>query len=225
MSTAKMPLFPRKIADQVADVNAKQAYIISAASRLSISNTRLSELAAEVTKVNAAYNKASDKENRSKMDTAALEIALKECHEILRRIIDYNVRYNESTSVLPEDFEALNVYRPGTKEPLPDPSHSPRITSATSTDNIVSISIVNPLNGRRGKPDGCQSYDIAYKVGGERPNSITELTEHKNAGTSPVRISFPLEQEDKPLYFAVRYIGTRGAFGPWSEIQKVTITR
>jgi hypothetical protein len=225
MVTTKKTLFPRNIADQVADVNAKQAYIISVASRLSISSTRLSELAATVARVNAAYAKASDKENRSHLDMVELQIALDECHEISRRIIDYSVKYNPSSSVLPEDFEALNVYRPGTKEPLPDPEHSPRIAGATSSDNVVSISLVNPLNGKRGKPAGCRSFDIAYRAGGERPQHIAELTEHKNSGASPIRIQFTLEQEDQPLYFAIRYIGTRGTFGPWSEIQKVMITR
>jgi hypothetical protein len=221
----KKPLFPNDIADQVADVNAKQSYIISVATRLSISSTRLSELAAEVKKVNAAYAKASDVENRSRMDTAELQIALKECHELLRRIIDYNVKYNDSSSVLPEDFEALNVYRPGTKEPLPDPTHSPRVSGMSSSDNAVSISLVNPLNGKRGKPVGCRSFEVVYKVGGERPQHIVELTEHIYAGSSPIRMQFSLEQEDRPLYFAVRYVGTRSAFGPWTEVQKVTITR
>jgi hypothetical protein len=225
MVTTKKLLFPRNIADQVADVNAKQAYLIAVASRLGISDTRLSELAEYVKKVNAAYARASDKENRSRLDTAELRITLNECHEILRRIIEYNVKYNPSESVLPEDFEALNVYRPGPREPLPDPIHSPRVAGAVSTDNVVTVSLVNPLNGRRGKPAGCRSYDIAYKAGGERPQSIAELTEHKNAGSSPIHIPFPLELEDQPLYFAVRYIGTRGAFGPWSEIQKVIIIR
>jgi hypothetical protein len=225
MPTPKKPLFPRIVAAQVADVNAKQSYIISVATRLSISTTHLSELADRVTKVNAAYAKASDKENRSQMDTAALHIALKECQELLRRIIEYSVKYNTSVNVMPEDFEALNVYRPGTNEHLPDPKHSPRIAGATSSDNIVTISLVNPLNGKRGKPDGCQSYEVACKVGGERPQHISELTERINAGSSPIRIPFSLEQEDLPLYFAARYIGTRGAFGPWTEIQKVIITR
>jgi predicted GTPase len=154
MPVAKKPLFPKAIADQVAYVNAKQSYIISVAPRLSISATRLSELAAEVSKVNAAYAKASDKETRSQLDTTALQIALKDCHETLRRIIDYSVKNNPSSSVQPEDFKALNVYRPGTHEPLPDPTHSPRVASATSSDNIVTLTLVNPLNGKRGKPSG-----------------------------------------------------------------------
>jgi hypothetical protein len=225
MPTSKKPLFPLSIADQVADVNAKQSYIISAASRLSISGTRLSELAGEVEKVNAAYAKASDKETRSKLDTAELQIVLKDCHEVLRRIIDYSVKNNPSPNVLPEDFVALNVYLPGTHEPLPDPTHAPHVEKATSTDNIVTISLVNPLNGKRGKPAGCRSHDVIYRAGGERPQTIAELTEHKIAGSSPVQIPFAFEQEDQPLYFAVRYIGSRGAFGPWSEIQKIIITR
>jgi hypothetical protein len=164
MPTSKKPLFPYGIANQVADVNAKQAYIISVASRLSISDTRLSELAFAVKKVNAAYTRASNLENRSQMDTAALKIALSECHETLRRIIDYNVKYNPSSSVQPEDFEALNIYRPGTKEPLPDPEHSPHVAGATSSDNVVSITLVNSLNGKRGKPAGCRSFDVAYRA-------------------------------------------------------------
>jgi hypothetical protein len=225
MPAAKKPLFPRGIADQVADANAKQSYIISIAARLSISAERLSELADAVAKVNAAYARASDRENRSRLDTVSLQIALNECHEILRRIIDYSVKYNTSTDVLPKDFEALNIYRPGTKEPLPDPIYSPRLAGAISSDNVVTLSILNPLNRKRGKPDGCRSFDIVYRAGGERPQSIADLTERKNAGSTPVRIPFPFEMEDQPLYFAIRYIGTRGAFGPWTEIQKVMITR
>jgi hypothetical protein len=225
MTKAKKPLFPLSIADQVADVNAKQSYIISAASRLSISSTRLSELDDKVKKVNEVYARAGDKEKHSQLDTAELKIALEDCHELLRRIIEYSVKYNASSSVLPEDFEALNVYRPGTHEPLPDPTLAPHVEKATSTDNIVNISLVNPLNGKRGKPAGCRTHDVAYRVGGERPQDPDELTEHKNFGSSPVRLPFAYAQEDQPLYFAVRYIGTRGAFGPWSEIHKVTITR
>jgi hypothetical protein len=225
MPAAKKPLFPRTIAGQVADVNAKQAYLISAATRLSISTTRLEELSAAAAKVNAAYAKASNKETRSHLDRVELQVALNDCHDLLRRIIDYSVKHNDSVNVQPEDFEALNVYRPGTKEPLPDPLYSPHIAGASSKDNAVSISFVNPLNGKRGKPAGCRSFDVAYLAGGERPQSIAELTERKNAGSSPVRITFTLDHEDQPLYFAVRYIGTRGAFGPWTEIQKVMITR
>ncbi|MDR0413560.1 MAG: hypothetical protein LBH61_07165, partial [Dysgonamonadaceae bacterium] len=67
MANAKKPLFPRKIADQVSDVNEKQEYLVSVAKRLSISETRLSELSGRVNKVNTAYAKASKKETRSQL--------------------------------------------------------------------------------------------------------------------------------------------------------------
>ncbi|MDR0413412.1 MAG: hypothetical protein LBH61_06410 [Dysgonamonadaceae bacterium] len=225
MATTKNPLFPIKIADQVADVNSKQEYLVSVAERLSISDTRLSELAEKVAKVNADYAKASNRETRSQLDTAELAFALKDCHQLLRRIIDYSVKYNRSQHVRPEDFEALNVYRYSGREPLPEPTHSPRLAKGSSRDNIVTLSFVNPLNGKRGKPSGCASFEVAYRLGGERPLHIAELSERINTSSSPIHIPFSLDQENQLLFFAVRYIGTRGDFGPWSEINKVMVTR
>jgi predicted nucleic-acid-binding Zn-ribbon protein len=68
------------------------------------------------------------------------------------------------------------------------------------------------------------SVDTALKLIDYLAASVNSLK--KNTATaSPMRLQFEFDDEFKVLYLAFRWIGTRGDYGPWTDIHKITIAR
>jgi hypothetical protein len=68
------------------------------------------------------------------------------------------------------------------------------------------------------KLEGQHGIEAVYRVGGERPTHISELTHSVFDTDSPLEIEFDEADRGKIVWFAVRWENTRGEKGPWSEI-------
>jgi hypothetical protein len=223
MPQAKHPLFPRTIDSIVADLNTKKNYLESNNVRLNIPASELLTINMQITSMNDAYTIARDIDVRSKIDIAIRDTAIDIARETMRRVIFFYVVKNPNANTV--DYEALRIPIPGSGHRLPAPDSAPGIKNIVSHDLSVTIKFYDASTGKRAKPDGVQSIEIIFKLGGEYPTDISDLTERLNATSSPASIRFAPSNEFEVLYVAFRWIGTRGDFGPWSEIYKVIIVR
>jgi hypothetical protein len=223
MLHAKHPLFPKAISEQIADLNSKRNYLKTVASRLGIPTAEITKIDTQVNAVFAANAAASDPDTRTKLDTANRRQAISTAQENIRKVIVFYITGNPNTTNV--DYEALSIPRPGPHPHLPPPEHIPGIGHITSSYLAVIIPFFDGQTGRRGRPDGVRSIEVLYKLGGEPPTDVSEMTEHKVENASPMRLQFGFNDYMKTVYLVFRWIGTRGDFGPWSEIYEVSIAR
>ena len=222
MST-KTSLFPQKIDEQVSDLNTKQGYITSNAARFGVTGTELETMHERVTAVNTAHAAASNKDTRTRVDVAVRLEALRLAKADIRKIIEFRIAGNPNATEV--DYEALSIPRPGHHSPLPAPEFVPGIGHISSSDLHVIVPFFDGKNNKHAKPAGVYAIEAYYQLGGEQPASIVSLTERATDTSSPLRIRFEFDDEFKIVYLAFRWIGTRGDYGPWSEIHKVAIAR
>lgn len=191
--------------------------------RLKIPATVAEELTATKVAVDTAYAKKQDADNRTKLDTIALHEALGEAHKVFRRYLHYYVKYNRAA--MPGDFEALYMPVPGRRSSLPAPSDTPGIRSVKSDNWAVTVIFFDAKSNRRAKPDGVRGLEVYYKLDGGEPDGIEQLTAHAIATASPLRLQFEMEDRFKKVYLAFRWLGTRGDYGPWSDLYKVNVSQ
>jgi hypothetical protein len=222
MTRSSTPLFPTKIDEEIVDLDAKRMYMKTNAGRFGISSADLSRMDAAVNAAQTAFAAANNPATRSRLDIANRDRAIESAQEIEKKIIDYYVIGNQATTDV--DYEMLRIPKPGPHPHLPDPNSAPGLT-LTSKQLAIILAFYDMVTGHRGKPRGVQAIEVYMKIGGEPPSSPAEMTERRVGTDSPMRIPFDFEQEDQVVYLVVRWIGTRGVYGPWSEIHKVIILR
>jgi hypothetical protein len=223
MAYTKQPLFPRPLAEAIADLNLKRNYLTTNATRFGIETSDLSKIETSVNAAQAAYEKAREPKARTTIDIDNRNVAIKKAQGILRKLIGYYVVGNANATEA--DYDILRIPVPGLHPPLPDPEHVPGISSLTSRDLSIYASFFDTTNGHRGKPAGVQSIEACFKVGGEPPAGPGEMSERRVGTDSPMRLQFEFEQMFQLAYIAFRWVGTRGVYGPWSDIHKVSIAR
>jgi hypothetical protein len=223
MSPAKRLLFPLGIPEQIADLNTKKNYLAINASRFGIPAADMTRIDTQVNAAIAAHTKASDRDTRTKLDVANRILAIKTAQKTIRKIIAYYVVDNPNATIV--DYEALNIPRPGPYPHLPPPKQAPGIGHITSEYLSVTIPFFDAQTRKLAKPEGVQAIEAYYKLGGDPPKGISEMIKLKNSTASPMHVQFEPDKELEILYLVFRWIGTRGDFGPWSEIYKIVISR
>jgi hypothetical protein len=223
MGHPKHPLFPTTIEEQISDLHTKVNYLTENATRFGIPASELTKLSGLVANVDAAHAKMLDKDTRTKLDTANQTEAILLAQAEARKIIEYYVVGNPETT--PVDYEALRIPVPGHHTPLPSPTHAPGLGHITSEDLGVTVPFHDAQHNIKGKPDGVYAIEGYYKLGGTPPADISELSEKATATASPMHLQFEFADEFKILYLAFRWIGTRGDYGPWTDIHKIAIAR
>jgi hypothetical protein len=223
MAHSKHPLFPETIAEQIADLDSKRKYLKANQTRFGISSTDMEKIDTLVDAAIAANTVASNRDTRTKLDVATRILDIETAQGIERKVIDYYVIGNPNTTEV--DYEALRIPRPGPHPHLPDPKDIPGIRRLTSSNLAVLISFFNIQTGKRSKPAGVQAIEAYYKIGGDPPANISEMSERLIGTASPLRIQFEFGQELQVVYLVFRWVGTRGSYGPWSEIYRIAIAR
>jgi hypothetical protein len=223
MGHRKQTLFPVSIDDQVADLNTKLDYLEENNNRFNIPQIELATLRTEVTAVNTFHAIASNKDKRSKIDVAKRNEAIDAAQLTARKVIDFYVVKSPNTTAV--DYEVLRIPTSGPFHPLPPPKHAPGIRHLESNSLGVSIEFFDAESDRRAKPGGVQSIEVCIQLGGEMPAGPAEMSERKIFTSSPIHLQFDFEDELKIVYLVFRWVGTRGDYGPWSEIYRVVIVR
>jgi hypothetical protein len=220
---AKSTLFPVKIDDLVNDLRSKHDYLKSAQARLAIATAHMTQMTETLAAVDTAYAQTTDREKRTPLATARLHEALDNAKEIFRKHIEFYVEHNPAAT--PVDFEALHIPPSGGGTPLPVPEATPGIGHISSADLEITIPFFDAKNGHHAKPEGVYALETYFKIGGDEPIDISLLSEKAMTTSSPQRIRCNFDDEFKIAYLAFRWIGTRGDYGPWSSIHKISVAR
>jgi hypothetical protein len=221
MTHSKNSLFPRPVNEAVANLNTDCTYLETNGTRLGVPPNETAALRIQVDDLNVKHAIASNKDLRSKLDVAERDLAIETAQATTRKIIDYYVEGNPNAT--PVDYEALNIpLHP--HHVLPSPEHAPGIGHITSEDLNVHVPFFDAQTGKLAKPKGVHAIEAYLKLG-EPPKDFSEMTEKKVSTSSPMHIPFDVENEFETLHIVFRWVGTRGDYGPWSEIHKVIIVR
>jgi hypothetical protein len=78
-------------------------------------------------------------------------------------------------------------------------------------------------SGTKKKPAGVAYCEIWAKVGGPAPTDAIQLTYLGNATKSPQMEDYSAAQAGQTVYYWLRWVNTRGEFGPWGVQVSATI--
>ncbi|MDR1102344.1 MAG: hypothetical protein LBL42_01170 [Tannerella sp.] len=223
MTHTKHSLFPRTVEAQVADLKSKRKYLEANAGRLGISPADRAEINAKVDAVIEAHARTVNLDTRTKIDVATRNCAIRTAQDTLRTMINYYVTGKHSATEM--DYLLLNIPRRGPHTQLSPPDRAPGIGRITSANMAVLIPFFDAETGRYGKPEGVQFIEVAFKLDGEMPEGLSEMPGHREASDSPLRLQFELNDDMKVVYLILRWVGTRGDYGPWSKMYRIIITR
>jgi hypothetical protein len=222
--TTKRRLFSRTVSGQVSDLHTKYDYLASIAKRegIDIPDEELDLLAQLLGEVDAAYEKACDRATRSHNDVTNRNEVIRNAIRQFRRTVTYYVTNNDAATDV--DREALRIHTSGRHSLLPPPKFVPGIGHISSHSYMITIPFFNAESRKHIKPEGVYGIETLYQVGGLEPTSVTQLTQRIVGTSSPLKLRFDSPDQFKILYLAFRWIGTRGDFGPWSKIYKISIS-
>jgi hypothetical protein len=223
MSHSRHPLFPKGIDESVADLNTKLQYLIDNNIRFRIPADEMTNLTALISKVNEMYEKARNKDTCTKLDVANRNLAIETAETSFRKDINFYIVGNPQATEV--DYEALRIPQPGYHPHLPLPTYAPVIRNIISKELGLEITVIDSKTNKQSIPEGAQSIEVYYQLDGNPPPDINDMKERKVSTTMIIHMQFNFEDENKVVYLAFRWIGTRGDYGIWSEIHKKTIIR
>jgi hypothetical protein len=107
--------------------------------------------------------------------------------------------------------------------PVPVPTTVVETKVSWPAPGVVEMAFHDSESEGRAKPYGVHGAEFIYAILDTPPAGWEELTHSVFDTRSPIRLSFANEMRRRTLYFAARWENTRGAKGPWSEIQETSI--
>ncbi len=100
----------------------------------------------------------------------------------------------------------------------------PGPTAVPETRPIVSVNTAERLTtSSRRRPIGVAACEIWVKVGGVPPVDASELRFLTTATRSRYTAAYDGDEAGQPAHYMLRWIGTRGQRGPWSQTITATI--
>ncbi|MBI4722613.1 MAG: hypothetical protein HY769_06405 [Candidatus Stahlbacteria bacterium] len=171
-----------------------------------------------------AWDKAKNKDSRSRADVRAKIEAKKAYVAVLRKFIREWIAFNSKVTNAEREWLGLKV-KDTEPTPVGAPVDSPiiSINFAYRDRHIVSAG-PNPENEQRNaKPKGVASIELRMKVGGAAPVSAAETVPAAVITHSPYTAELGAHR-DKTVWWIARYLSTRGIPGPWSEAVGAQVT-
>ncbi|MDR2138843.1 MAG: hypothetical protein LBP50_04775 [Tannerella sp.] len=172
-----------------------------------------------------AFEDWKNPSERTPVKTATLTAAENLFIPLYRHL--YTGMLKDNPLVTDADLVAMGLPKrqTGGRHPASVPETSPAASVKMPGPGIVEIHFRDSAvdNPSRAKPAGVHGAEIAWAVLDTPPVNWSQL-EHSSFDTaSPFRLSFEGDRRGQRLYFALRWENTRGAKGPWSEIQDAVI--
>jgi hypothetical protein len=164
-----------------------------------------------------AFDKASNRQNRTSADVQAKDDARKIFEKSLRNFVAQWLSNN--SKVTNSDRERLGLtVKTGTRTPAPVPVTFPIGTVDFSVRLQHTIHFYDESSARKkAKPAGVHGCEIWMKIDGAAPADASELTYLVTDTSSPYRAAFEGKYAGKTVYYWLRWVNTRGEHGPWSS--------
>jgi hypothetical protein len=164
----------------------------------------------------AAFDKASNKQNRTAADVLAKDEAYDDYVAVIRPFVAQWLANNSKVSDSDRARMGLTV-KTGTRTPTPVPATSPIGTVDFSVRLQHSIQFYDETSAHsNAKPVGVHGCEVYMKVDGDAPKDASELTYVGTCTASPYQVKFDGSKVGKHVYYWLRWVNTRGESGPWS---------
>ena len=148
-----------------------------------------------------------------------------EAKETARRAMDANIRakagvIQKNPATTDADRAAARLTVPkGTRSRVQVPGSYPIVKKVDKSNR----SLLRIFYGdsetvtHSARPRGVAFAEIRYHIGGPEPVNAAAMPLLKMHGRSPFRADFEAEQVGQTVWFCMRWVNTRGEFGPWCK--------
>ncbi|MDD4991952.1 MAG: hypothetical protein PHR83_06955 [Paludibacter sp.] len=188
-----------------------------------ISAEVITSLKASQTRWTTAYDKTSNKQNRTTADVItkneAGEDFTKEIRDVVQQWLVRNPKVTDA------DRARLGItVRTNTHTPVPPPSTFPVGSVDFSLRLQHSISFYDQASAHsNAKPEGVSGCEIYLKVDGEAPKSVEEMNFQGTCTASPLVVKFESAKAGKTAWYWLRWVNRKGETGPWSTVVSAMI--
>ncbi|MEI8087572.1 MAG: hypothetical protein WCG93_15285 [Paludibacter sp.] len=163
-----------------------------------------------------AFDKTSNKQNRTVAEVQAKDEAADRYKAAIRPFVTENLSVNSNVSDSDRVLMGLTV-KTGTRTPKPVPTSSPVASVDFSTRMQHTLNYYDENASRsKAKPEGVHGCEIFMKVDGAAPTEVSELNFVGTCTASPYKVTFDGAKGGKTVYYWLRWVNTRGECGPWS---------
>jgi hypothetical protein len=197
--------------------------LITLSIRIHIPEDTITKLTSLVEDFTDAYNIAHNPATRTKVSIQRRVDARKVLEKYTREIVNEYISKNHLLTN--GDRETLGLPIPKTtRTPSPIAVKYPAIEININVLRQITIYFF-PLGGRRrsAKPEGQTAVEIRWRISDTPIVDINELTQSSIDMRSPFTMKFEGHDRGKIVYFALRWLNTRGEPGPWTNVISTVI--
>ncbi|MGB9562012.1 MAG: hypothetical protein ACPL6C_04275 [bacterium] len=185
--------------------------------------TEFDALTALQTEWNSAWERAKNKDTRSRADVQAKREARKAYQSALRKFVRQWIAFNSKVS--DADREALGLkVKDVEPTPMPVPDRAPDITVVEIKHLSHKLRLTDPANPHtQSKPKGVRAIQVFRYIGESAPEDISKYQYVGDATRFLFESKFTLKDVCNNAYYIARYVNTRGIPGPWSNVVSAAI--
>ena len=171
----------------------------------------------------AAFEKASNKQNRTAADVITKKEAGDDFTREIRNTVQQWLVRNPKVTDADRVRMGINV-RSTTHTPVPAPSTYPMGSVDFSRRLQHTISFYEQASAHsNAKPDGVTGCEIYLKVDGEAPKNVEEMNFQGTCSASPFVMKFDSAKAGKIAWYWLRWVNRKGEPGPWSMVVSAMI--
>lgn len=164
-----------------------------------------------------AYAKAENKQNRTMPDVQAKVDARAVYEKDLRNFTIQWLANNKRVANSDRERMGLTI-KSDTRTPVPKPVTFPVGMADFSVRLQTTLSWADQNTPTsKAKPVGVHGCEIWMKIDGPAPLDPSELSYLATVTHSPYTTTFEGKYVSKTVYFWLRWVNTKGEFGPWSR--------
>jgi hypothetical protein len=167
---------------------------------------------------NAAYDKASNKQNRTLADVVTKNEAGDDFTKAIRDVAQQWLVRNPK--VTDGDRVRMGItIRSNSRTPVPAPESFPVGSVDFSVRLQHTISFYDQASAHsNAKPEGVNGCEIYLKADGEAPKSVEEMNFQGTCSASPFVVKFEAAKIGKIAWYWLRWVNRKGEAGPWSPV-------
>ena len=167
-------------------------------------------------KYELAFKQSSNPDATNRSDRVERNKRTAEYKAQIRAFVNESIRYNSDVTDYDRKYLGLTIPS-GTRVPASVPTTIPEANVDFSQRLQHTLYFRDQNATSKAKPKGVHGCEIWYKVGGEAPVSVSELTYVDTDTRSPFVIKFDGEDRGKIVYYWLRWVNSRNEVGPWSK--------
>ena len=165
---------------------------------------------------NSAYATSLDPARRTKAVIQEKNDARREYEAVLRPFVQGQLMRNPKVTDADRLKMGLPVYDRTPTPPAPPKSH-PMLDIDFSQIARHTLRVRDSESKSAGKPAHVVGFEIWRRIGGFTEPTFKEMHLVELAIRSPHTLEYDFSERSQPVWYALRWVNTRGEKGPWNE--------